>query len=780
MDLVKKYYEIQKELMALEPAFTDKGKINLVRRKTNEVYEKVADIAKELTQLSLIDKDKLKEILADTSQKVAYSWFIFFSNRAQFRALLTAMHTMGNYLRAEKTAKLLRSFYHGYQVTFSFLPIRSLCDKKASKRVLELMVNIGFITASPVILEDLVNLLITTQFEGGKIIVPKEPEPEPEAPAEGAPEAEGEKGPQEEKPKKSRRAKKGPVEPVISPEQMFADIQAYATEKPEFQQVNAISQVIARGGGNPTGDFHNLMEILSKVKLRYLDNQAPEVGLGWSTLAEEQKMEIDFENMRIFVEASFDDKSMPVFVLEGILYYALLSLMFARRIGKGFEKNPDFIRLWGRFDKSATMKDAISKFKSEKSAESQSIQAADEEFKITLAQQAELERANIAGKVVETDVAIRIGTRTGTTEPIIWAPTDKVSRLSNQHILICGKSGAGKTQSVKYTLFGLFKRKVPCLVCDFHGEYTASAGGDDFQKNTHALVLDAAEGIDLNPLAIQTDPSTGKPYSYVFVSYQVSSVLAKIFKLGSIQESFLKNAISNAFQNVGFDQKDYKTWLRTPPPFSAIWDELIVLESVYGSKVTNLLSRVEPLFETGVFRGSQGSMAQFFAEGQMTIIRLSSLPSEKLRIAVSQFLLEKIYQLMLSLGPTSRQRLFVCIEEAHLLGATERLVSMLKESRKYGIGTILASQQPRDFNTSILSNAGTVISLQLEAEDAKLMSRFLGVTQSKAQIEVMERLMRLSPGQALLRNNRYSPYVPVSMNPYQLVGTGPAKTPITR
>lgn len=767
MDLVKKYYEIQKELMELEPSFTDKGKINLVRRKTNEIFNKVAEVSRALLQLSIGEKETLKGILANEEQRAAYEWFVYFSNRMEFRLLLNAMHIMGKHLRTDDTNDIVRSHYHGYQVNFSFLPIKSLFDKNASRRVLELICNIGFICANSVILEDLLDALLLADIVDGEVIEPTQPAPEP---------IEGEPGKEEGNKKKAAKSK-GPSVPVTSPADVLADIRSYAKEKPEFQKINAVVSLIARGAGNPLGDFHNLLEIYNDVRWRFLQNNAPDIGNGWAPLPDDKEFEIDYKDGRIFVQSSFDDQSMPVFVLEWILYNGILSIMFQKKVGKGFETTPEFLRFRNEFTKAPLVQGAIAKFKSDKAAEAQQIRSADDEFMKELAKRAENERLNIAGQIVETDLAIRVGKKTGGSEPIIWAPTDKTYRLSNQHILIVGKSGSGKTQGVKYLVSEMRKRNsIPTLICDFHGEYAASAGGDDFQKNTNAVVLDAAEGIDLNPLAIQVDPITGKPNSFIFAAYQVSNALAKVFKLGPIQESYLKNAIVNAFQNVGFDPKDFKTWTRTPPPFSAVWDELIVLESVYGSSVSNLLSRVEPLFETRVFQGSQGSMAQFFTKGQVSIIRLSSLPSDKLRIAVSQFLLQKVYELMLVLGPTPRQRLFLIVEEAHLLAATEKLTSMLKESRKYGIGTLLSSQEPRDFSQSILSNAGTIISLQLEAEDAKLMSRFLGVTNSKAQMEVMDRLMRLSPGQALLRNNRYTPYVPVTLNPYYLAG---AQAPVS-
>jgi len=89
---------------------------------------------------------------------------------------------------------------------------------------------------------------------------------------------------------------------------------------------------------------------------------------------------------------------------------------------------------------------------------------------------------------------------------------------------------------------------------------------------------------------------------------------------------------------------------------------------------------------------------------------------------------------------------------------------LIKEARKYGIGLILSSQETRDFDESLFANTGTLIALQLEIEDAKVMAGNLGLLQPSDRTVAAELIMRQRPGQALFRNNHYSPYVQVQIS----------------
>jgi DNA phosphorothioation-dependent restriction protein DptH len=115
-----------------------------------------------------------------------------------------------------------------------------------------------------------------------------------------------------------------------------------------------------------------------------------------------------------------------------------------------------------------------------------------------------------------------------------------------------------------------------------------------------------------------------------------------------------------------------------------------------------------------------------------------------LMLAASRFMLEKIYATMLMKGVTRQLRVMVVIDEAHKLCGDETIVSLVKEARKYGLGLVLSSQETRDFHPSVFANTGTLIGLALEAVDATVMAKHLGLTDNNQQ-RIARELLLLTP-----------------------------------
>lgn len=358
---------------------------------------------------------------------------------------------------------------------------------------------------------------------------------------------------------------------------------------------------------------------------------------------------------------------------------------------------------------------------------------------------------------------IELGSSPTSNRMIVWAPAspDK-KRLTNQHILIVGKSGSGKTQTIMALVYALRQKGIASLIFDFHGEYS-DAASSALRAATQAQTLDAATGIPINPLMVPLDPITHTPSNYRNVVYQVTESLADIFKLGDIQKRLLKQAVDNAYQAAGFT-KTVDSWRNLAPTFSTVWYQLQGLREEDKKTVRHLIARLEPLFESNIFEAEQTTFDALLQ--QVTVVRLSSLANKELRTAVSRFFLQKIYERMLALGPTESQRLFCVIDEAHKLTHDPTVTDLIKEARKYGVGLILSSQETRDFDRSVFANSGTLIALQLEVEDAKIMAENLGLLHPTERNAAVEILLRQRPGQALVRNNHYLPYAQVQIKSF--------------
>jgi hypothetical protein len=381
------------------------------------------------------------------------------------------------------------------------------------------------------------------------------------------------------------------------------------------------------------------------------------------------------------------------------------------------------------------------------------------------------EKPTEAEPPTQQELHIPLGKNCDTKKDVYWDPfTATPKKLTNQHILIVGKSGAGKTQSAAAFIVGLWKAKVPSVIFDFQGEYMDSklvnADHQTFLDCTEAEVLDAADGIDVNPLEVPDDPHTGNKQNFMKVVYQVSTSLSKIFGLGDIQRAILRDALGQAFVVNGFVVGAKETWNNAPPTLSQVWEILKHLEQSEGGNVRNLNLRVQPLFETGVFveTGDTKSFDRILSHN--SIIRLSNLATPELMVAVSRFVLQKIYANMLSKGPCDQLRVFAVVDEAHKLSYDETLTELIREARKYGVGILLASQSVKDFDRIIFGMVGTKIAFQLEGDDAKIMVEGLGLTDKNDRDGAKTLILYQPPHRALIRSNHFEPYIQADVEPF--------------
>lgn len=367
--------------------------------------------------------------------------------------------------------------------------------------------------------------------------------------------------------------------------------------------------------------------------------------------------------------------------------------------------------------------------------------------------------------------SIVLGKNIDNKQELIFNPvTQKPKKLANQHVLIVGTTGAGKSQTTSGFLYELNLQNIPFLILDFQGEYISDTltkkDGTTFIEATNSNEFDPSRGMNINPLELSTNSSTGEKVSYMNNVYQVSGILKQIFGLGDIQHPLLKDAIKRAYQEKGFSVSDRNTWNNEPPQFHDIWTILEFMEQNEGKNVKNLKYRIEELFENNVFTSPDEGFSISEILNQNSIINLSTLPTSELMKSVARFVLQSVYNRMLSEGPSKEIKLYVVIDEAHKLSYDQTLTELIREARKYGVGFILASQSVRDFDTVVFENMGTKIALQLEGETAKFMAENFGVMDRTIKESVMRMLPIQKNMRALIRNNHYEPFAQVDIVPF--------------
>lgn len=362
------------------------------------------------------------------------------------------------------------------------------------------------------------------------------------------------------------------------------------------------------------------------------------------------------------------------------------------------------------------------------------------------------------------EISIFLGKNVTTGKDEFWNPhTTTPRRLTNQHLLIVGKSGSGKSETTKAMIYELDKIGVPSIIFDYQGEYNHGAFNDAVKPQ----VFNVMNGLPINPFELPIDPHTSKKKRPIEVIYSLADTLNSVFSgSGDIQLGILRDAIKECYIHQGFDMHNESTWDNEPPTLEMLHAVLKSWESDRGIQVKNLLVRLQPLFESGIFRQDHSEFC-FDDLFKKTTVLLMTSGIKDLMQAASRFLLERVYAAMLTAGLSKALKVMVCVDEAHKLCGDDTITSLIKEARKYGLGIILSSQETRDFHPSIFANTGTLICLALEDVDATKMSQHLGITDKAQQKIAKDLILSQENGRALIRSQHFLPYAQVQIKSFE-------------
>jgi len=137
----------------------------------------------------------------------------------------------------------------------------------------------------------------------------------------------------------------------------------------------------------------------------------------------------------------------------------------------------------------------------------------------------------------------------GDRSPVVW----DTQKLINGHVLIVGKSGTGKTHTLKKMLHQVNEAaggKLRVHVMDVHGDIDI--------EGASTVKFSEATPYGFNPLIVNPDPDFGG------VRKKVQSFLAALnrtgFRLGPKQEAALRNILIDLYAANGFYENDPNSW----------------------------------------------------------------------------------------------------------------------------------------------------------------------------------------------------------------------------
>jgi DNA phosphorothioation-dependent restriction protein DptH len=308
---------------------------------------------------------------------------------------------------------------------------------------------------------------------------------------------------------------------------------------------------------------------------------------------------------------------------------------------------------------------------------------------------------------------------------VSWSP----SIDSNPHLMIAGLPGMGKTTCLINICRQLVAGNVLPIVFSYH---------DDIDEKLGAVFsnLSCSDGRSLgfNPMRATHDG----PLAHVESAGQLRDIFAAIFTdLGDLQLEQLRGAIKASFQEIGWGNVG-RTDLQ-PPPFRR-FVELLRQHERPDTRTQTLLARLSELDDFEFFQAEQGAKS-LLDSTRPQILRVHVSKSEAVQRAYASFALYSIYQDMFRRGRPNRITHAVIFDEAHRAAKLKLIPTMAKECRKYGLAMIVASQEAKDFDSSLYSAIANYLILRVTDQDARVLAR--NVAPSEIERRTADRLKTL-------------------------------------
>jgi hypothetical protein len=358
----------------------------------------------------------------------------------------------------------------------------------------------------------------------------------------------------------------------------------------------------------------------------------------------------------------------------------------------------------------------------------------------------------------EDKISIYIGTDLEGGSAVCWNPLPTGS--ANPHLLIVGESGFGKTYTAVGLTADLARRGFASVILDYGQGFSPSTIPEGAWPGDTTEWLDlATTGISLNPLTIVPSDVRG-PTS---VAQRIADSFARVYsRIGVQQHAVLREAVLDVFYEAGIKADNPNTWHKRAPAFDRVNTKLQSYASDgdnpnrrYASSVA---SHISTLFMFNIFRATGQRMAwDDLLSHKITVLGFRGLEASVQRLA-TEFILWSLIGYLESLGPHIL-RAFVVLDEAHRLSFAENspIEKLLREARKFGVGIMLASQQPEDFSAVAFANTATKIVFQISDERSVVSRNIQRKVTNHSFSEIYNTVTRLPRGCAyvITRNVGY-------------------------
>nr|MDO8082344.1 ATP-binding protein [Candidatus Freyarchaeota archaeon] len=339
----------------------------------------------------------------------------------------------------------------------------------------------------------------------------------------------------------------------------------------------------------------------------------------------------------------------------------------------------------------------------------------------------------------------------------------------NQHVLVGGSTGSGKSKFLQGLCDRLWKLKIPVIVIESaKTEYRILSRL--FPVHIITVGKEPVSPLRLNPLEVPEGVSLDSHIS------SLVSIFRYAFAMQPPLPEVLKASLYECYRNAGWDDTND---VRGVTP--CLLNLVDAMRRVVGRSTYDMETKMN-IESAGITRigdlavGSLGAMTlgyestpfSVYKERPM-IIELDAVGEEEKTLVASLILLW-IYNHLRGEGPSQKLKMVVIVEEAHRIAEDKRqgpssegrnreslsnlfVSRLLKEGRGYGLGVILADQNPVNLSEDALKNTNTKVIFSLpDVNDRRRLGESVGLNENQ-----IDAIISLKKGQAILWTQGHNP-----------------------
>lgn len=304
-----------------------------------------------------------------------------------------------------------------------------------------------------------------------------------------------------------------------------------------------------------------------------------------------------------------------------------------------------------------------------------------------------------------------------------------VDRFSfeNANSVVFGKSGSGKSFTVKLEVLRQMMFDAEILIIDPEDEYRAlctALGGEyiSFSKDSE---------VKINPFALLSDDRSEAQLGIKILSLH-SLLKVMLGQFTPTQEALLDRALVLTYKQKGITP-DPATFGNEPPILEDLYKTLLNMEE---PDAKDLAFRLEKYVKGG-FAGLLNSQTNYDVKNQLTVFSIKQL-EDSLRPVAMQVILDFIWNRV----RTKLKKRILIVDEAWYLmknpDSAAFLQGIAKRARKYYLGVTTLTQDIEDFlssdyGRSILSNSSIQILLKQNSSEVEVLAKTLNLSEGEKQ-----------------------------------------------